>query len=164
MLTFEGLTSSRDRLAAFERSCRAVASADTQACAAIAENLARAALAGKVLTYWGLASGVRFRAPGEVERRSLLAGDSVLRSEDLAVLNGILSFLTVQSYRGGRIVASALVVDRLRPRPCQPFLEFSFALGLVSQNRSKTHEDFWLREQAKVFAFFNRPISPPRSF
>lgn len=156
MFSIHGLNLGPSKLEAAERRYAVYPNADPDASNAIAERLAHAAAAARVLTYAELGRGITFRLPMIHGGRPYVIDpvEGIVRSADRDLLDEFLAFLTVQSYKQAKVLANALIVEGRTSEPAKVFIRLAGELGV---HHSATHDRntlFWVHELKKLHTWF----------
>ena len=156
MLSTHGLNLGPSKLEVAERRYAVYPNADPETSKAIAERLALAAAATRVLTHAELGRGITFRLPmiNGGQPHVIDPADGIVRSADRDLLDEFLGFLTVQSYKHAKVFASALVVEGRGSEPAKVFIRLAGELGV---HHSATHDRntlFWVHELKKLHTWF----------
>jgi hypothetical protein len=159
MFSTHGLNLGPSKLEAAEQRYAVYPDADPEASKAIAERLAHAAAAARVLTYAELGRGITFRLPIHEGRPHVIdPAEGIVRSADRELLDEFLAFLTVQSYKHAKVFACALLVDGRASEPAKLFIRLANELG-IHHSASRDHETlFWIRELKRVHAWFKAKV------
>jgi len=137
---------------------------DPAALQQIADRLGQAARDQRTLTYGALVRDIEFRVPrisGGQPYRPALGDGAVVRAVDLGLVDEFLTYLSLHSYRGGNIIASALVMAPGRAQPNTEFLRLARHFRGRSPKLFPDH-DVWQRELQGIFSYFeNLKVSAP---
>jgi hypothetical protein len=156
MFSIHGLNLGPSKLEAAEQRYAVYPNADPDASNVIAERLAHAATAARVLTYAELGRGITFRLPMIHGGRPHVIDpvEGIVLSADRDLLNEFLAFLTVQSYKHAKVFACALLVDGRASEPAKLFIRLAGELGIHHSANRDRDTLFWVHELKKLHAWF----------
>ena len=129
-----------------------------QALQQMAERLALAARAKATLTYAALVRGIAFQAPTRnmgLPYRPPFGEGVVIRSADLALVDECLTYLSLHSFKGGDVIASALVTAHGHAGPNSEFLRLVRCIR-GSSLKLFGDRDVWQRELERLYSFFSK--------
>lgn len=131
---------------------------DHNALEEIACRLGRAARARTTLTYGALVKDIAFcvstTTDGLPYRPNMnVGGNAVVRKKDLEMVDEFLTYLSLHSYKGGNLIASALVTGPGPGKPSSEFLRLARKLRR-STPRLTSDTELWRRELQCNFDYF----------
>lgn len=127
---------------------------DPAALAELRKRLQAAARKTKMLRYSELADGVEFRLP------QIKGGDPYYITTwdwsglDRRIIGEFLGYLSMESWREGQFMISAIVIGGVDYQPSDHFFEWMKELGVLSNLKQETVFAFWSEQVKKAFAFY----------
>ncbi|QOF77563.1 hypothetical protein [Variovorax sp. 38R] len=124
----------------------------------VANRLGLAARERATLTYGALVKNVTFCIPSINEGRPYqpnmdMDGSNVVRRQDLEVVDEFLTYLSLHSYKGADLIASALVSGPANGKPNAEFLRLARKLRR-STPRLTSDTELWTSELQRSFNYF----------
>jgi hypothetical protein len=127
------------------------AESDPDALTALIARIEDAGRCEDLINYSDLVRGVRFHLPN-VNKGQLFEIDvHEWRDLDRAILGEFLGYISMLSYRKGKFMASALVINKTEFRPSYHFFNWMKDLEVLS---AKDVDEFWQEEVKKAFEWF----------
>jgi hypothetical protein len=108
----------------------------------------------KMLRYSELAEGVEFRLP------QIRGGDPYYITTwdwtglDRKIIGEFLGYLSMESWREGQFMVSALVIGGLEHQPSDQFFAWMKELGVLPNVKKDTVYAFWSEQVKKAFDFY----------
>jgi hypothetical protein len=121
---------------------------------ALAVLIARVEDAGRredLINYSDLVRGVRFQLPNVNKGQPFQIDVHDWQDLDRAILGEFLGYTSMLSYRKGKFMASALVINKTEFRPSYHFFNWMKDLEVLS---ARDVDEFWQEEVKKAFEWF----------
>ena len=121
---------------------------------ALAALIARVEYAGRredLINYSDLVRGVRFHLPNVNRGEPFQIDVNDWQDLDRAILGEFLGYISMLSYRKGKFMASAFVINKTEFRPSYHFFHWMKDLEVLS---ARDVDDFWQEEVKKAFEWF----------
>lgn len=127
---------------------------DPAALGELRKRLQSAARKTKMLRYSELADGVEFRLP------QIKGGDPYYITTwdwsglDRRIIGEFLGYLSMESWREGQFMISAIVIGGLDYQPSDHFFEWMKELGVLRNLKQESVFAFWSEQVKKAFAYY----------
>lgn len=108
----------------------------------------------EILTYSEIVDGVTFRLPNVNDGRPYEIDVKNWADQDRAIIGDFLGKIDADSYRAGKIMASASVVAAETKRPSLPFFDLARKVGLLRGRSTSAEDDFWMPHLRLVQQWF----------
>jgi len=127
------------------------AEGDPDALATLVARVEDAARREDLINYSNLVRGVWFHLPNVNKSQPFQIDVHDWRDLDRAILGEFLGYISTLSYRKGKFMASALVINKTEFRPSHHFFNWMRDLEVLS---ARDVDDFWQEEVKKAFEWF----------
>ena len=127
------------------------AESDPDVLAALVARIEDAGRREDLINYSDLVRGVRFQLPNVNKGQPFQIDVHDWQDSDRAILGEFLGYISMLSYRKGKFMASALVINKTELRPSYHFFNWMKDLEALS---ARDVDEFWQEEVKKAFEWF----------
>lgn len=126
---------------------------------AVAELTGRIAATGRklgLITYSDLVRDVPLSLPNINDGAPFTIDVYDWRETDRVIIGDFLGFISANSFREGKFLASALVVNRAEFKPSPPFFAWMKSLGVLPNLKEDTVLAFWAEQVNRAHQWYSR--------